>query len=154
MTTAADVRLRTGHVGLNVSDVGRSRDFYAAALGLRVQSESEEDGRRFAFLGDDERLVLTLWEQSDGAFSAATPGLHHLSFEVDDIADVEAAEQRVRGVGATLLHGGIVPHGEGADSGGIFFEDPDGIRLEIYAKQGAAGHGPAPTAGAPSCGFL
>jgi catechol 2,3-dioxygenase-like lactoylglutathione lyase family enzyme len=154
MTSAASFRLRTGHVGLNVSDVARSRDFYAAALGLHVQDESQEDGRRFAFLGDDERLVLTLWEQSDGPFSPATPGLHHLSFEVDDIADVEAAERRVRALGAELLYDGIVPHGEGASSGGIFFADPDGIRLEIYAGQGAAEHAPAPTPGAPSCGFF
>jgi catechol 2,3-dioxygenase-like lactoylglutathione lyase family enzyme len=154
MTTAASFRLRTGHVGLNVSDVARSRDFYAAALGLHVQEDSEGDGRRFAFLGDDERLVLTLWEQSRGPFSPATPGLHHLSFEVADIADVQAAERRVRALGAELLYDGIVPHGEGASSGGIFFADPDGIRLEVYAGQGAAEHGAAPTPGAPSCGFF
>lgn len=154
MTTIAASGLRTGHVGLNVSDVARARLFYAAALGLQVQEESSADGRRFAFLGDGERLVLTLWEQSAGRFSAATPGLHHLSFEVDDIADVQAAEQRLRGLGATLLYDGIVPHGEGASSGGIFFEDPDGIRLEIYARRGAAAHGDAPTPGAPSCGFF
>jgi catechol 2,3-dioxygenase-like lactoylglutathione lyase family enzyme len=154
MTTASPPNLRTGHVGLNVSDTRRASHFYAAALGLRVQSESQEEGRRYVFLGDDERLVLTLWEQSEGTFSAGTPGLHHLSFEVDDIADVEAAEARVRALGGTVLHGGIVPHREGADSGGLFFEDPDGIRLEIYAGRGAAAHGEAPTAGAPSCGFF
>ena len=154
MSTTAASRLRTGHVGLNVSDVARARDFYAAALGLQVQSQSEEEGRRFAFLGDDEHLVLTLWEQSDGTFGAATPGLHHLSFEVDDIAAVQAAEERVRALGAELVYDGIVPHGEGASSGGIFFTDPDGIRLEIYAPHGAAEHGAAPTPGAPSCGFF
>ena len=153
-TTTTATRLRTGHVGLNVSDVARAADFYAATLGLRVQGQSEEEGRRFAFLGDDERLVLTLWEQSDGTFDAATPGLHHLSFEMDDIAAVRAAEERARAAGAELLYDGIVPHGEGASSGGIFFRDPDGIRLEIYAPIGAAEHGAAPTPGAPSCGFF
>jgi len=154
MTTSTAFRLRTGHVGLNVSDLARARDFYAAALGLRVQGESGEEGRRFAFLGDGERLVLTLWEQADGAFSAATPGLHHLSFELDDIGQVREAEARLRALGAPLLYDGIVPHGEGASSGGIFFTDPDGIRLELYAPQGAAEHGAAPTPGAPSCGFF
>ena len=33
------------------------------------------------------------------------------------------------------------------------FEDPDGIRLEIYAPTGAGDHA-APTPGAPSCGFF
>lgn len=40
------------------------------------------------------------------------------------------------------------PHAEGAQSGGVFFEDPDGIRLEIYAPNGA-GDQTAPTPGAP-----
>ena len=52
-----------------------------------------------------------------------------------------------------LHHGGIVPHGEGASSGGIFFEDPDGTRLEIYAPAGA-NTAPAPSGTAPTCGFF
>ena len=144
----------TGHVGLNVSDLDRSRDFYAHVFGFAVQAQSTEGDRRFAFLGDDERLVLTLWQQSDGRFPTTRPGLHHLSFEVPGIDDVHAAEQRVRELGATLHHDGIVPHREGASSGGIFFEDPDGIRLEIFTGQGADGHLPAPSGAAPTCGFF
>ena len=34
--------LRTGHVGINVSELERSRDFYCRALGLEVMSESRE----------------------------------------------------------------------------------------------------------------
>ena len=34
-----------------------------------------------------------------------------------------------------------------------FFTDPDGIRLEIYAPAGAD-TAPAPTPGAPTCGFF
>ena len=113
-----------------------------------------EDGRRYAFLGDDDRLVLTLWQQSDGRFAVDRPGLHHLSFEVADLDAVRAAEQRVRALGARLHHDGVVPHGEGASSGGIFFEDPDGIRLEIYAPAGDEPLPGAPTADAPTCGFF
>jgi catechol 2,3-dioxygenase-like lactoylglutathione lyase family enzyme len=144
----------TGHVGLNVSDLARSRDFYAAVFGFTVQGSSEDESKRYAFLGDDERLVLTLWQQSDGSFDGRRAGLHHLSFEVPDIEDVRAAEERVRAAGGTLHHGGIVPHAEGASSGGIFFEDPDGIRLEIYTGAGAEGHLPAPSGAAPTCGFF
>ncbi|MES2462541.1 MAG: VOC family protein, partial [Armatimonadota bacterium] len=37
-------------------------------------------------------------------------------------------------------------------SGGLFFEDPDGTRLEIYAPSGV--EGTVPTSGAPTCGFF
>ncbi|GGL05522.1 VOC family protein [Planomonospora parontospora] len=145
--------LRTGHIGLNVSDLDTSRDFYRKVFGFEVVGESREDGRRYAFLGRDGTLVLTLWQQSGGRFATGLPGLHHLSFEVPDIEAVRRAEAVVRELGAVLHHDGVVPHGEGASSGGVFFEDPDGIRLEIYAPDGA-GDLPAPTPGAPTCGFF
>ena len=139
----------TGHVGLNVADLDRSIDFYARVFGWDVQSR----GDGYAFLGDGARLVLTLWQQSSGAFATDQPGLHHLSFQVESIDAVTEAEQRVRELGLKLYHDGIVPHGEGQTSGGIFFEDPDGIRLEIYTGSGADAHQPAPSA-APTCGFF
>ena len=142
----------TGHVGINVTSLDRSRDFYSDVFQLTRIGGSDDAGRRFAFLGDGERLVLTLWEQSGGRFDGRTPGLHHLSFEVASMDDVRAAEERLRARGATFAYEGIVPHREGAQSGGIFFEDPDGTRLEIYAKDGASGA--APVAGAPTCGFF
>ncbi len=146
--------MQTGHVGLNVPDVGRALPFYTGVFDWDVLSESLDPGKRFAFLGDRDGIVVTLWEQSDGAFAPDRPGLHHLAFRVGAIEDVEAAEARVRELGGDIQHGGIVPHAEGAQSGGLFFTDPDGIRLEIYAGDGAHRHGAAPAGAAPTCGFF
>jgi lactoylglutathione lyase len=146
--------MKSGHVGLNVPDIARALPFYTGVFGWDVLRESEDPAKRFAFLGDGDGLVLTLWEQSDGGFASDRAGLHHLAFEVTSMAEVEAAEARVRALGGTVQHGGIVPHSEGAGSGGIFFTDPDGIRLEIYAGDGAQSHGPAPAGAAPTCGFF
>ena len=74
-----DAHFATGHVGLNVADLDRSIDFYARVFGWDVKGR----GDGYAFLGDDDRLVLTLWQQSSGAFDTDQPGLHHLSFQVD-----------------------------------------------------------------------
>lgn len=143
----------TGHVGLNVNDIARSKRFYQEVFGFQVAGESSEAGREFTFLGDGDRLILTLWQQSGGRFDKTRPGLHHLSFQVASISEVKEVEARLKMLGVKLLHDGIVPHGEGAQSGGVFFEDPDGIRLEVYAPTGA-GEGKTPTPGAPSCGFF
>lgn len=143
----------TGHIGINVTHLDRSVDFYRDVFGLVSIGGSDAAPRRFAFLGDGERLVLTLWEQSSGRFDKTTPGLHHLSFQVDSIDDVRKAEERLRARNATFLYNGVVPHAEGSQSGGIFFEDPDGTRLEIFAPSGA-GALQAPVTDAPSCGFF
>jgi len=146
-------RFTTGHVGLNVRDLGQSTRFYQDVFGFQLMGASAEAGRAYAFLGQEGTLLLTLWPQSGGRAATARPGLHHLSFKVDSIEQVQAAERRLREAGAVIHHGGIVAHREGADSGGLFFEDPDGIRLEIFTPSGAGEH-PAPHATAPTCGFF
>lgn len=151
--TTTHVSPSTGHVGLNVSDVERARDFYAEILGLEVANASLGGDRRFVFLGDGETLVLTLWEQAGGRFTTSAPGLHHLSFQVGSAAEIEAIERRLRARGATIFHDGIVAHAEGSASGGLFFEDPDGIRLEVFAPDAGTGR-PAPDHDAPTCGFF
>ncbi|MFE3443971.1 VOC family protein [Nocardia sp. NPDC059180] len=146
-------KLATGHIGLNVSDLTRSVDFYRHALGFEQLAASADDDRKWAFLGADGTLVLTLWQQSEGAFATATPGLHHLSFQVDTIEQVRTVETTLREQSVEFAYDGVVAHGEGAASGGIFFTDPDGIRLEVYAPSGAES-APAPTGAAPTCGFF
>jgi catechol 2,3-dioxygenase-like lactoylglutathione lyase family enzyme len=153
MTQPAASPFVTGHVGLNVADLGRSIAFYQQVFGFELKGRSDQTGRAYAFLGNGDTLVLTLWQQSSGQAIRDRPGLHHLSFQVPSLAAVKAAEEQVRAAGATIHHGGIVPHREGATSGGLFFEDPDGIRLEIFAPDGA-GVSAAPHGHAPTCGFF
>ncbi|MFE4459408.1 VOC family protein [Nocardia tengchongensis] len=145
--------LAPGHIGLNVTDLDRSVSFYRRALGFEQLGAGGEGAQRFAFLGRDGQLQVTLWQQSDGEFSAKTPGLHHLSFQVDTIEQVRAVETALKDLDVAFAHDGVVAHGEGAASGGIFFIDPDGIRLEVYAPSGAE-HAPAPSGAAPTCGFF
>ena len=145
--------IQTGHVGVNVVDVDRSTRFYGEALGLDVLQRSEADGRVFAFLGVGGSPLLTLWQQASGRYEPGRPGLHHVSFQVDSVDAVQAAEARLRALGADFSHDGMVAHAEGADSGGIFFLDPDGTRVEVYAPAGVHGS-PAPSGAAPTCGFF
>ncbi|NIK62388.1 VOC family protein [Kribbella shirazensis] len=144
--------LKTGHVALNVTDLGRSIDFYEALFDFDVLARAEDE-RAWALLGTEGVLSVALWEQSDGSFATGLPGLHHLSFEVPDIEAVRAAETTLERLGVEFFYDGVVAHGEGATSGGVFFHDPDGVRLEIYATTGVDGDS-APVKGAPTCGFF
>ncbi|MFJ5829892.1 VOC family protein [Streptomyces sp. NPDC093089] len=146
-------KLATHHVGLNVTDIDRSLAFYRDVLGFDVLGEGKEGDSRFAFLGQDGSLVLTLWQQAEGDYAPARAGLHHLAFEAESLDHVRAAEAALTARGATFAHDGLVAHREGAASGGIFFHDPDGTRLEISVPQGAENL-PAPSPTAPTCGFF
>jgi catechol 2,3-dioxygenase-like lactoylglutathione lyase family enzyme len=153
VTTPELTSVQTGHVSLNVTDIERSRAFYQRLLGLSVARQGSDSDRRWVFLGRSGKLILTLFQQSDGRFSTSTPGLHHLSFQVSDMDQVHAAEAIAHELGAPFFHDSVVAHREGSSSGGIFFADPDGIRLEIFAPAGAE-DAPAPSGEAPTCGFF
>ncbi|MFI6038802.1 VOC family protein [Streptomyces sp. NPDC051315] len=146
--------LNTGHIGLNVTDLDRSLAFYRDVLGFALIGEGKEEGRRYAFLGDGERLVLTLWQQAGERYDGTRAGLHHLAFEAGSIERVREYERALRAYGVDFAYEGVVAHAEGAASGGVFFHDPDGIRLEISVPEGAEG-APAPGGdSAPTCGFF
>ncbi len=149
-TPATD--LQVGHVGINVTDLDCSVSFYTELLGLELLNRSDDPERAYAFLGIDRQLTITLWQQSRDRFDRSRPGLHHLAFQVSSREQIEELEQRLRARGATVLNGGIVAHSEGSASGGLFFEDPDGSRIEFYAPD--VGDRPAPSGSAPACGFF
>ncbi|MFL5995043.1 MAG: VOC family protein [Streptomyces sp.] len=145
--------LHTGHIGLNVTDLDRSLAFYRDVLGFTPLAEGKEEGRRYAFLGDGENLVLTLWQQAEQPYASQHAGLHHLALEADTIEKVREYEEALRAYGVDFAYEGVVAHREGAGSGGIFFHDPDGTRLEISVPSGAE-EAPAPSGAAPTCGFF
>ncbi|MFJ5259454.1 VOC family protein [Streptomyces sp. NPDC088387] len=154
MTTAfAPATVRTGRVGLSVTDLDRSLPFYAQVFGFETLAEGKDESRRWAFLGRGDEIVVTLWQQSGGGFATGTAGLHHLSFQVDSLDEIAAVQSLLRELGTEFVHEGVVAHGEGAGSGGIFFNDPDGIRLELFVASGVAGS-PAPSGSEPTCGFF
>jgi lactoylglutathione lyase len=144
---------RTGHIGLSVTDLDRSLGFYRDVLGFGLIGEGKEEDRRYAFLGEDGSPVLTLWQQAEDSYDRGRAGLHHLAFEADSVERVREYETALRAHGVEFAYEGVVAHREGAASGGIFFHDPDGIRLEIYAPHGAD-DAPVPSSSAPTCGFF
>lgn len=148
------IAVQPGHVGLNVTDLERSLAFYTHVLGLESLGRSADVDREWVFLGRDGQVLLTLWRQSEGHFAPDRPGLHHLALRVESVEDLHAVQERLVELGVERRYGGVVLHAEGADSGGVYFADPDGIRLEVYAPVGVAATGASATGSGPTCGHF
>jgi lactoylglutathione lyase len=146
---ANPVVVATSHVGINVVDLDRSVAFYAAVLGLGVGHRSTELSKRFAFLTAGGETVVTLWEQAEARCDTTRAGLHHLAFRFPTTEALVAAERTIRSIGVKVYYNGVVAQGEG--SGALFFEDPDGTRLEIAAPYSDAPESPSD---GPPCGFF
>jgi catechol 2,3-dioxygenase-like lactoylglutathione lyase family enzyme len=130
--------MRIQHAGLVVSDLERSKRFYADALGLAEVPRPPNftfAGAWFRFGGTELHLLAeadTTGGAGQGdAGEGATRGLtHHLAFEVDDLGGALARLERA----GVPLTGGPMPRGDGYTQ--AFFLDPDGHVLELFQHTG------------------
>jgi len=130
--------MRIQHVGLIVSDLERSRRFYAEALGLEEVPRPPNftfAGTWFRFGGTEIHLLAEAHTtggagQGDAGPGAARGMTHHLAIEVDDLG---AACARLAANGVALA-GGPMPRGDGYTQ--VFFRDPDGHVLEFFKHTG------------------
>ncbi len=87
------MRFAADHVGIIVSDVERSKAFYAA-LGFELDSEYDDGTKTLVFLkGENLRLELFCYRDTPPVSPAAGQrvlGFRHLAFRVDDIDEAVA----------------------------------------------------------------
>ena len=124
------------HLGLTVSDVERSADWYESVLGFgRIGSLGDATTeRRKIFLGHpgfDIRIGLVEHNTSSKApFDETETGLDHLSFEVVDRDELERWAGRLRDKGVAFSPVASSHSIPGAAV--LVFRDPDNIQLELF----------------------
>jgi catechol 2,3-dioxygenase len=123
-----DPALRIDSVGLAVSDLSRSADFYERVLGLPLISRGE-DG---ALLGPDrERPLLALTALADPTPAPpGSTGLFHVAWLHPSRAALAATVRRVADARWPL--DGASDHGV---SEALYLSDPDGLGIEIYVDR-------------------
>ncbi|WP_210544976.1 VOC family protein [Rhodoferax sp. PAMC 29310] len=121
------------HIYITVSDLARSELFYDQVLMLALGFRKS----KFTLGGDPHiqyfnRLFGYVLRPARAAtpHDAYAPGLHHFCLRVHTAAEVHEVAQALQGVGidatATRLYPEYAP-----DYMATFFEDPDGLRLEV-----------------------
>jgi catechol-2,3-dioxygenase len=115
------------HVGLYVSDMDAMVDFYTALIGMVVTDSGEFLGRRLTFLSrradEHHQIVLVTGRRAPDDVVL----LSQVSFRVDDLDALKYFHRRALEMGATAMEGRN--HG---NSWSIYFEDPEGNRIEMY----------------------
>jgi methylmalonyl-CoA/ethylmalonyl-CoA epimerase len=126
------------HVGIAVSDLEAALRFYRDALGLEVEGAEDVGSQhvRAHFLPAGAPK-LELLEATDQASTIARylekrgPGLHHITFRVDDLA-AALAELTARGV--RLIDEAPRPGAEGALVAFIHPSSAHGVLVELKQK--------------------
>jgi len=119
---------RLGKVGLIVSNLQRSIEFYSGVIGLQILAGSEG----FVQLGiaAENRILLDL-EQSDGvhALTGKRLGLYHFALLLPSRADLSSFAEHLQASG---VRAGMSDH---LVSEAFYLEDPDGLQIEVYADR-------------------
>lgn len=121
------------HVAIICSDYPKSKHFYTEVLGLKVIAENYREAR------DSYKLDLALPDGSQVelfSFPGAperpsfpeAQGLRHLAFLVDDVEQVKAYLE------SNDVEVEPIRIDEFTGKAFTFFQDPDGLPLEIYQK--------------------
>ncbi|MBP3688448.1 MAG: VOC family protein [Bacteroidaceae bacterium] len=121
------------HIAIICSDYGRSLDFYTNVLGLRVVAERYRADRQSyktdLALGDDYVIELFSFPSPPRRLThPEAAGLRHLAFAVGCVEDA-VGELDAMGV----AHEDIRVD-EYTDRKFLFFQDPDGLPIELYER--------------------
>ena len=123
--------VRLNHAVLAVADLDRSLGFYRDLLGFRVIPGAPRALRfRAAFLQapdstNDHDLALFEVAAEAGEPTTGSPGLVHLAWEVDTLADLERLGRILEAAGA------LVRSSDHGATKSIYARDPDGMDLEL-----------------------
>ena len=121
------------HIYITVSDLGASERFYdlvmLQVLGFRKNTFTlagdphvQYFNRQFGFVLRPARVLAKHQPYS--------PGLHHFCLRVDSTAEVHAVAEHLRQLSIHATPARLYPD-YANDYTATFFEDPDGIRLEV-----------------------
>lgn len=124
-----EIKSRFDHFNINVTDLGRSLEFYDKALGLKeVERKNDDDGRYcLVYLGDGEtpfRLELTWLRDHEGAY-ALGENESHLCIRV--AGDYDSVREYHREMGCICF--------ENKEMGLYFIADPDDYWIEILPQK-------------------
>ena len=122
-----------GHLGVNVPDLGRAREFYGPLMPLLGYEPflTAEDALAFMPAGGRRGAYLFLYEATDErAYTREATGLQHLAFVVPTRATVRAVHAHVAAAGATVLHAPRDWPQYPPPYFATFWLDPFGIMLE------------------------
>ena len=100
------------HVALRVTDIARSRDFYAKHLGLTVLSENP--GVCFMACGANNFVAL---------FRRDAAGLDHYCYTIRDYVPDRVVER--------LRAAGLAPE---RHEDRVYFDDPDGLQVQLSGE--------------------
>ena len=118
------------HISLTVGDLDQAFAFYDPLMRFLGYRLSEREPEYLEWLGPAGWLILRSMRQ-DTPHDRYARGLHHLSWSADNRDQVDAFHRLLVKQGVKILEAPRPFLEYSAGYYAVFFEDPDGIKLEL-----------------------
>lgn len=127
------------HVEVNVADLAVSEAWWGGLLGqLGFEPYQEWDEGVSFRASDGSYLVLVQTPSEDTEFDRRAVGMNHLAFTCSGRDEVDRLTSWCRERGTKVLYDDRHPHAGGPEHYAVFVEDPDGLKVEVVAADGAS----------------
>jgi glyoxylase I family protein len=121
------------HIYISVSELARSEVFYdqvlVQALGFRKNTFTLAGDPHVQYFNRHFGFVLRP-ARSLQPHDSYAPGLHHFCLRVESMDEVYAVAEQLRSAGIAASEAKLYPE-YAPDYAATFFNDPDGLRLEL-----------------------
>lgn len=121
------------HIGLTVSDLAATTQFFIEAVGFKQVAEKPDYPAIFV---SDGTTMITLWQAENPAL--ATPfdrkkniGLHHMALKLQSSDDLSAMHEKIKNWPGVTVEFAPEQVGSGAAKHMMIYE-PSGIRIEFF----------------------
>jgi len=121
------------HLEFYVADLEHSAAFWGDLLARFGYVPYQEWDEGISFRTAGLSIVLVAVPPGGEDLDRRSAGLNHIAFGLDSRADVDALRDDLRASGVRLLYDDRYPHAGGDDHYAVFFEDPDGLKVEVVA---------------------
>lgn len=121
------------HIYITVSDLKQSEQFYDPVMALLgfIKSQAPIGGDpHIHYFNRHYGFSIRPARNSKGTFDPYSPGLHHFCFRVDGNTEVDAVANGLADLNIACDPPKLYPE-YAPDYYATFFQDPDGIRLEV-----------------------
>ncbi len=117
------------HIVILVKDVKRTEKFYSTFLGKPIPQDNEQVAYQ---MGETKIFFALPYNKDTPDFNKENLGLNHLAFQVTSVKELEGYKDLLDK--AKIKHSGI-QRDKYSRKEFIWFDDPDGIRLEFYLRK-------------------
>jgi catechol 2,3-dioxygenase-like lactoylglutathione lyase family enzyme len=124
------------HIEIYCSSLEKSAQFWSWFLGEIGYKQFQKWPGGISFKLGSTYIVFVQAETKhlDFGFHRCRPGLNHLAFHAPSKQCVDTMTSKMKERGIKILYSEKHPHAGGTDSYGVFFEDPERLKVELMVS--------------------